>query len=135
MPGLELINVRVRSIGRTPRPTAPRLKKGGPDPAAARKGQRRIFVPERESFTDVDIYDGQRLLHGNAISGPALIERTDTTIFVSDNHAATVDEDLAPLREDERWAPLMKKYHPDAEVVELEPKKDADEKPPEKKDG
>ncbi|MCP3993717.1 MAG: hydantoinase/oxoprolinase family protein [bacterium] len=90
--GLELINVRVRSIGRTPRPTPARLKQGGPDPSAARKGERRVFVPERESFADVDVYDGHRLLHGNAVSGPALIEKTDTTIFVSADYAATVDE-------------------------------------------
>ena len=56
------------------------------------------------------------------------------------------DEDLAPLREDERWAPLMKKYHPDAQLEAPAPKKDEPEKPddekkpgdekkPEKKDG
>jgi N-methylhydantoinase A len=90
--GLELINVRVRSIGRTSRPTLTSLEEGGPDPGAARKGSRRVFVPETESFSDVDVYDGHRLLHGNAIPGPALIERTDTTIFVSAGYAATVDE-------------------------------------------
>ena len=89
--GLELINVRVRSVGRTERPTLPRLTDGGPDASRARKGSRRAWVPDRERFDDVAVYDGHALLAGNEIVGPALIERTDTTIFVTASYDATVD--------------------------------------------
>ncbi|MHC4225011.1 MAG: hydantoinase/oxoprolinase family protein, partial [Planctomycetota bacterium] len=88
---LELINVRVRSIGRTEKPPLPRLEAGEADPSAARKGRRRAYVPEREAFEQVEIYDGHALRSGNEIEGPALIERTDTTIFVSAGFRARVD--------------------------------------------
>ncbi len=89
--GLELINVRVRSVGTTERPRLPRLEHGGPDASAARTGERRAWVPDRSRFESVPVYDGHALLAGGVIAGPALIERTDTTIFVSARYAATVD--------------------------------------------
>lgn len=90
--GLELINVRVRSLGRTHPPVLPRLAPGGTDASNVRKGSRRAFVPESGAFADVPVYDGHRLLAGNVIRGPALLERTDTTILVSAAYTARVDE-------------------------------------------
>ncbi len=89
--GLELINVRVCSIGRTAKPELARVAEGGVDPGAARKGARRVFVPERESFEEVPVFDADRLRAGNVVPGPALIERTDTTIFVSADFTAQMD--------------------------------------------
>ncbi len=89
---LELINVRVQSVGRTDKPPLPRRPAGGTDPSAARKGARRAFVPETDAFADVPVFDGHALRAGNALAGPALIERTDTTIFVSDAFTARVDD-------------------------------------------
>jgi N-methylhydantoinase A len=89
---VELINVRVRSIGRTDKPSLPKIAAGSSDPSGALKRKRRAFVPERESFEELPVYDGHRLQAGNAIDGPALIERTDTTIFVSADYAARIDE-------------------------------------------
>jgi len=89
--GLELINVRVRSVGHTERPTLPRLAEGGPDASGSLKGSRQAWVPDRECFEEVAVYDGHALLAGNEIAGPALIERTDTTLFVTASYDATVD--------------------------------------------
>jgi N-methylhydantoinase A len=90
--GLELINVRLVAIGRTARPPLPRLEEAGRDPSSALKGSRRAFVPESDEYAEVPVYDGHALLGGNAIQGPALVDRTDTTIFVSAAYAARVDE-------------------------------------------
>ncbi len=90
--GLELINVRLRCLGRTAAPELPRLAAGGRDPAAALKASRRAFVPEEGSFSDVAVYDGEKLRAENVIPGPALVERADTTIFVSAAWTARVDE-------------------------------------------
>jgi N-methylhydantoinase A len=49
-------------------------------------------VPERDRFEDVPVYDGHALLAGHELAGPALIERTDTTIFVSADYGVTVDD-------------------------------------------
>jgi N-methylhydantoinase A len=90
--GLELINVRVRSVGRVDRPTLPRLPLDGPDARHALLGERRAWVPERERAETVPFYDGHRLRAGNTIVGPALVERTDTTLLVSAAFSARVDE-------------------------------------------
>jgi len=90
--GIELINVRVRSVGVVEKPPLPRLPAGEADPEAARKGSRRAFVPERNAFEAIAVYDGLALRVGNEIPGPALIERPDTTIFVSAAFDARVDE-------------------------------------------
>jgi N-methylhydantoinase A len=89
---LELINIRVRSMGRGDGIELPRLDRGSSDAGHALRGSRRAWVFDRSRFEDVRIYDGQSLLAGNEIPGPALIERTDTTIFVSANFHAHVDD-------------------------------------------
>jgi len=57
----------------------------------ARKGKRRAYLPERMTFADVDVYDGHRLQAGNVVEGPALVERIDTTIFVTRVFVAGID--------------------------------------------
>ena len=88
---LELINVRVRSIGRTDKPALPRVETGGEDVSAAVKSHRRAYVPERGEFAEVLVLDGHQLVAGNRFAGPALVERIDTTVFVSDGYDAEVD--------------------------------------------
>jgi len=90
--GLELINVRVRSVGKTAPPRLGRIASAGVDPGAALKGHRRAYVPEQDAFMDVPVYDGALLGSGNVIDGPALIARTDTTIFVSESYIASIDD-------------------------------------------
>ncbi len=90
--GLELINVRVRSIGRVTPPALPRLEPGGPDARHALTGERRAWVPERGRLETVPVYDGHRLRAGNALAGPALIERRDTTLLVTAAFSARVDD-------------------------------------------
>jgi N-methylhydantoinase A len=86
---LELINVRVRAIGKVEKPALPRIA-AGPTPAPI--GERRAYLPERDAFEPVPVYDGHALAAGNRLAGPALIERRDTTIFVSPSFSARVDE-------------------------------------------
>ena len=90
--GLELINVRVRCIGRVEKPELPRVETGGEDPSPALKGERRAFIPEDNAFGSVRVYDGHALQSGNIIPGPALIERTDTTILVTGRFRARIDD-------------------------------------------
>lgn len=89
---VELINVRVRSVGRVDKPTLPRLPAGGPDPSRAKKKSRRAYVPERDRFEELPVYDGHALQAQNRITGPALIERTDTTLFVGAAYDVRVDD-------------------------------------------
>jgi N-methylhydantoinase A len=88
---LELINIRVRTVGHVERVALPRLAAGTRDPEHAAKRRRRAFVPERAAFAELPVYDGHELLAGDTIPGPALIERVDTTILVSAAYRATID--------------------------------------------
>lgn len=89
--GLELITVRVRTVGRVPKPRIPRIPAGRGDPSSALKGRRRVFIPERGRFARVPVYDGHLLRAGNRIAGAALIERTDTAILVTADYGAVID--------------------------------------------
>ena len=88
---VEIINVRLQAIGETDRPTYRKDTPGPADASAARKPPRRMYIPERDAFTDVPVYDGHRMNCGNRIAGPALIEQQTTAIFVSASFDCTVD--------------------------------------------
>lgn len=100
--GLELINVRVRSLGHTDKPELPIVAEGSADAAAAQKGQRRAYVPEKQGFAEMPVFDGHALLAGHVIDGPALIEKADTTLLVSAAYRATVDRHGSCLLERQR---------------------------------
>jgi N-methylhydantoinase A len=88
---LELINVRVRSVGRTDKPELPRIASGGPDATSALKGERRALAPESGEMVSMPVYDAHALKAGNVIRGPALVERSDTTILVAESFDAEID--------------------------------------------
>jgi len=90
--GIELINVRVRAIGRTDKPALPKIASGNGDPSRAQKGVRRAFVPEDGTFAELPVYAADLLCAGDRFAGPALVERADTTIVVSRSYLASVDE-------------------------------------------
>ncbi|MCR4317178.1 MAG: hydantoinase/oxoprolinase family protein [Planctomycetes bacterium] len=88
---LELINVRVRSVGRVEKPTLPRIESGGTDASGAQTSERSAYIPESREFRSVPVFDYRKLKSGNHIVGPALIERKDTTIFVSAAYDVKID--------------------------------------------
>ena len=53
---------------------------------------RRLFLPSLREFSEVPVYDDQRFSAGSKIGGPAIIDVSDTTIFVPPNHEARRDE-------------------------------------------
>ena len=83
--------MRVRSIGRTERPALPVLEAASAPVTSALKGERRAYVPLRDAFERVPVYDGHALRPGHSLAGPALVERVDTTFFVAAAAKAQVD--------------------------------------------
>lgn len=88
---IEIINVRVQSLGRTEKPGQRKGSPGNPDPSEAFKERRRIYVFEDEEFQNVPVYDGHRLRPGHRIQGPAMIEQVTTAVFVSRSFDCTCD--------------------------------------------
>jgi N-methylhydantoinase A/oxoprolinase/acetone carboxylase beta subunit len=66
---------------------------GEADPAAALKHTRQVCFGS-EGFSNTNIYDGNKLVAGNEIPGPALIERMGASVVIPPGRTATVDRYL-----------------------------------------
>jgi N-methylhydantoinase A len=89
---VEIVNVRVQSIGMTEKLALLGEPFAGADASAARKGERSAYVFEKEAFAAIPVFDGHRLRHGNRIVGPALVEMVTTTAFISASYDAVTDQ-------------------------------------------
>jgi N-methylhydantoinase A len=88
---VQLVNLRVAAIGQTEH-VKPRLIERGPsNPKAAQKGERRVRFQESSIVQTCAIYERDRLLAGNQVCGPAVIEQADSTILVPPSFNALVD--------------------------------------------
>ena len=79
---IEVVNLRVRAIGRVPQPGFERNSLGSEDPADA-------LISKTERM--LTFYEGVRLRPGNRILGPSIILFPDTTAYLGDSDTATVD--------------------------------------------
>jgi len=88
---IELINVRLRAVGVTEKPAYTKEEYAGADPAIALKGEREVYLPESRAFKTVRVFDGHQTRFGHRISGPAIIEQVNTTLFLSPVFDCTCD--------------------------------------------
>jgi len=89
---VELVNVRLAAVGVTPKPRRAPLADGGPAAARAAKGRREVWFAEVGGFRTTIVLDRAKLLRGNVIDGPAIIEEPDASTLVHPGWTATVDE-------------------------------------------
>lgn len=66
------------------------LEHGGEDPSAARRGERDVIFEESGAASSA-IFDGARLVPGNRVEGPAVIERMGASVVVPPGYQAVVD--------------------------------------------
>jgi N-methylhydantoinase A len=86
---VEIVNVRARAIGLTPKPTLPRVRAGGADAGASSVGERKVFFGGRPAKTRV--YDRSRLCAGNRLRGPAIVTEYSATTVILPGWRARVD--------------------------------------------
>jgi N-methylhydantoinase A len=79
---VELVNLEVMASGAVDKPALPELEAGSGDPAAALGSWRAMLFDDAGLRVDTPVYDGARLLAGDRIAGPAVIEEPTTTIVV-----------------------------------------------------
>lgn len=87
---VQLVHVRVRGIGRTPRPklrTIPRRNGAGPLPRASREA----FCFAQRSPVKFAVYDRSTLCAGDVVQGPAIVEENTTTLVFFSDQTASVD--------------------------------------------
>jgi len=88
---IEIINMRATCIGRTEKPRFIEEKYAGEDSSGAYKRHRKAYLPNARSYADVPVFDGAKLLFGNRISGPAIVEQVNTTAFITSEYSLIVD--------------------------------------------
>ncbi len=94
---IEIVNLRVRVIGKVVSPEITKQPIAGSDPVSAFMEDRSVVVGDNEeSSTGVDpipvpFYRGESLKPGNIIHGPAIILRPDTTVYLGSADRAEVD--------------------------------------------
>jgi len=90
---VELVNIRLRAIGPTPRPVFEEVPEGGPDPSAAHAGESQVWFegPDGLRPHPTRLYQREHLRAGNRIGGPAVIFQLDATTVVPPAWAGSVD--------------------------------------------
>ena len=89
---IQVVNARLVARGLPDPPELPRQKPGGLDASAAMTGRRPVDFAEAGGALDCPAYDRGRLIAGNQLVGPAVIEQFDSTTLLHPGQAALVDE-------------------------------------------
>jgi N-methylhydantoinase A len=92
---VELVNLRLTTIGKIARPEMHKLEITGSDASVASKGKRAVYFSEntgQKGIIETIVYDRAKLPAGAVFSGPAIIEEPDCTTVVHPAWTATVDE-------------------------------------------
>jgi N-methylhydantoinase A len=87
----EIVTLRLRASAATPRPKLAKAPKRSRIPARANLGKRSIYWVDLKRAASTPIYDGALLVPGNRLTGPAVVETTDTTVVVHPRRALGVD--------------------------------------------
>lgn len=89
---VEIVTYRVRTSAVSTRPALrPAPERGPTPPAAARAGTRPVYWSELGDLDATPVYQGEQLLPGNLVPGPAIIQVPDTTIVVHPWQTARLD--------------------------------------------
>ncbi|MCC7162119.1 MAG: hydantoinase/oxoprolinase family protein [Anaerolineae bacterium] len=88
---MELVTLRLTAVGQTVKPQLPRMPKQPAGSDHAIKGKRRAYLPQSDDYAEIPVYDGDKLVHGNRVKGPALIEQATTTVLVPNEYDVECD--------------------------------------------
>jgi N-methylhydantoinase A len=88
----EVVRLHLSGIARVPRPVIKTIEQGGADASKAIKATRMAYFREFKDYAEVNVYDGDKVLAGNILPGPCIIEERMTTIVVPPSMKMRVDE-------------------------------------------
>jgi N-methylhydantoinase A len=90
---VQIVAARLTALGGAEPLDLPRLPGApGPDPGAARAGERSAYFAEAGGFVATPLYRRERLLGGHRIEGPAIVEQMDSTTVILPGQRAVVDD-------------------------------------------
>lgn len=85
---IKIVNARLTSIGKLEQPVMKKYKRDAKDAETARKGTRGVIGLDMSAV----IYDRKNLSPGTRLKGPAILEASDTTVWIPSNHSGEVDD-------------------------------------------
>lgn len=88
---VQLVHVRVRGIGRTPRPQL-RVIPRRSGTALSPRTRRKAFCFAQRSLAEFAVYDRDTLYDGDVVQGPAIVEESTTTLVFFSDQWASVDQ-------------------------------------------
>ncbi len=89
---IEFLAWKITAVGKVLRPKYQKIGRGGSDPAAALKGKRDAYFEEKKAFVKTAVYDGDKLLAGNVLEGPCIVEERLTTLVIPPTFKMKVGE-------------------------------------------
>ena len=88
---VQLLNYTVTVTGRLERPARPEAPLEPDTAAAAQIGTRPVYLPSLRERREIPVYDDARVWPGTTLSGPAIVDAADTTVFVPPGARAARD--------------------------------------------
>ena len=88
----EIVTFRLQAEIDVPRLDLPKLARGDCRAERASKGERELFDIDADRFVRAKVYDRQKLMAGDRIAGPAVVDQFDATTLVPAGAIATVDD-------------------------------------------
>lgn len=87
---VQIVHLRVKTTGIMDKPEIGQIEEGTKDePDRALKGKRQVF--KDGGFTAYKIFNREKLLAGNILSGPVIVEETTSTVVIHPNQSLKVD--------------------------------------------
>jgi N-methylhydantoinase A len=87
-----LLNYVVTVVGRQERPELTTHDVSETSAQDMQLGTRRVYLPSEKAYAEIPIYADDRFTAGSQITGPAIVDATDTTIFVPPGTTARRDQ-------------------------------------------
>lgn len=87
---VEIVNLRLSAIGSLGRPSLKKVEQGGPSPVSAYKSARLIYFKET-GLLECRTYHRDKLLAGNFLDGPSIVEDYGSTTVILPEQSARVD--------------------------------------------
>jgi N-methylhydantoinase A len=88
----QMLNYTVLARGRQERPVIAAEPVEPRDPESFKISTRRVFLPSVAEYRDVPVYDDVRFDPGASVVGPAIVDVSDTTLYIPPDTTATRDE-------------------------------------------
>ena len=87
---VEIVTLRLRAVGLLPRPELPRIAAGKGSVPESTKGSRPVYDSGLGEWTEYAVYDRRKMLGGDRIAGPAIVEEHSSTTVVHAGDVLTV---------------------------------------------